>query len=144
MDKDCISTVSGRTLQEHSNHKEVNLQEVLELRKSKLPSTATVEGGKNDTSKNYLFNTRFPLSSTWLCAVKNLDSSPQLYSQICSKDLAASVLYTQGRGKKGFHHFKACLWFCPFFPHPHPQCMQHLPAQPGTFLPHFVPSVFIH
>lgn len=94
----------GDLFQVHSNHKEVNWQEVLELRKPKLPSIATMEGGNNDASKNYLFNSRFPLSCTWLCAVKSLDSNPQLYTQICSKDPAASVLYTQGRGKKGLHH----------------------------------------
>lgn len=98
---------AGDLLQVYSNHKEVDWQEVLELPLAdwpKLPSIAATEGGKNDASKNFLFNSRFPLSSPWLCAVKSLDSSPQLCTQICSKYLAATVLHTQGRGKKGFHH----------------------------------------
>lgn len=104
LDKDCIFIVSGRLIASAFKHKEVSWKEVLELRKSKLPSKATMESGKNEASKNYLFNTIFPLRSTWLCAVKRVNSSPQLYSQACSQDLAASVLYTQGRGKKRFHY----------------------------------------
>lgn len=72
-----ISVVSGPFVANKFNsiHEEVNWHETLEPKRVRLPSIATMEGGKSKASKIKLFSARFPLRSTWFCAANRLDSA---------------------------------------------------------------------
>lgn len=116
-----------------SIHKEIYWQEILEPRKAKLPSIATMEGGESEASKMKLFASRFPLGRTCLCAVNRLDPSPQLCSQVCSTGPAGSVLHTQGRGQRGFHHLNCFCLFLSFLSTP----TRTPSAHAASSLPHY-------